>query len=254
VLGDNWYATERSQLDALEAAGARVETVDVRDRDDVERLVSERPDRVYLLAAQASRPISERDPEYTEATNVTGARIVAETVAVQPTPVIYASSLHVYGSGLRGEITPEHPYGPQRDLAHLSKIYAELVLRMHAERAGFDLELLRLGIVYGPSPVEHAAAESQTVVDKFKRLAAEGRDLTVDDEETMIGTVHVDDAARILLEAPHGSGVSAANVVADTVSVGDVARLARGEAATALSSCRYTTPFRYDHRLGEYLG
>ena len=33
-----------------------------------------RPDRVYLLAAQASRPISDEDPDYTEETNVTGAR------------------------------------------------------------------------------------------------------------------------------------------------------------------------------------
>ena len=34
-----------------------------------------------MLAAQASRPISEREPDYTEQTNLTGARRVAEAVA-----------------------------------------------------------------------------------------------------------------------------------------------------------------------------
>ena len=32
VLADNWRATERAQLDALERRGARVETADIRDR------------------------------------------------------------------------------------------------------------------------------------------------------------------------------------------------------------------------------
>jgi nucleoside-diphosphate-sugar epimerase len=49
VLADNWYATRREQLAPLEAAGARVETADIRA--DVTELLAERPDRVFLLAA-----------------------------------------------------------------------------------------------------------------------------------------------------------------------------------------------------------
>ena len=101
---------------------------------------------------------------------------------------------------------PDHPFGPQDDLAHLSKIYGELVLDMHSRRTGFDLATLRLGIVYGPSPVEHERPESQTVVDKFRKLAAAGAELTVDDPAATIGVVHVEDAARILLEAGPGVG------------------------------------------------
>ena len=254
VLADNWYSTDRSQLDGLAARGARVETADIRLREDVERLLGERPDRVYLLAAQASRPLSVRDPDYTEQTNITGVRVVAEAVAVAVVPVVFGSSLHVYGPALRGDIDADHPYGVQGDLAHLSKIYGELVLRMHAERAVFDLALLRLGIVYGPSPVEHEAAESQTVVDKFRRRVAAGEELTVEDPDAVIGVVHVDDVARILLAAPHGNGVSAANVAAESVTVGDLARLATGEeAAGGPAAWRYTSPFEYDHRVAEYL-
>jgi hypothetical protein len=59
--------------------------------------------------------------------------------------------------------------------------------------------------------------------------------------------VHVDDAARILLEAPPG----AANVCAETVTVGQVAALARGEdvAQAPPPRWRYTSDFDYRHRL-----
>ena len=255
TLADNWFATGREQLAGLEAQGATVVTADVRSREDVERLLATGAERVYLLAAQASRPLSERDPDYTEATNVTGVRRVAEAVAAAGgPPVVFASSLHVYGPSPRGTVTAEHPYGRQTDLAHLSKVYAELCLQLYAERGGFDLAIARLGIVYGPSPVEHASPESQTVVDKFRRLAVAGEALPLDDGgRATIGAVHVDDAARILLEAPWTGGVAAANVAAEAVTVADVAALAEGREPAGGASCTFASPFTYRHSLAEYL-
>ena len=246
VLADNWFATERSQVDAI---GARVETADIRE--PVGGLLAEGFDRVYLLAAQASRPLSERDPDYTEQTNVTGTRRVGRAVGETGVPLlVFGSSLHVYGSDLSGEVGPSTPYGRQRDLAHLSKIYGEQALSIEAERHGFGLAILRLGIVYGPSPVEHSAEESQTVVDKFRRLAASGEELPLDDGgRATIGVVHVEDAARILLEARAG----VENVAAETVTVADVAALARGEEPTGGASFTVSSPFSYQHRLADYL-
>jgi nucleoside-diphosphate-sugar epimerase len=251
ILADNWYATGREQLAGLEERGARVETADIRSRKDLDRLLAEQPAAVFLLAAQASRPLAERDPDYTEATNVTGARRVAE--AVGSTPLVYASSAHVYGDDLRGEVGPDRPYGPQRDLSHLSKIYAELCLQLYAQRSGFPLAILRLGIVYGPSPVEHDRAESQTVVDKFRRLAAAREELPLDDGgRATIGVVHVDDAARILLASAGGPVTE--NVVSESLTVADVAALARGEEAGGSPACTFPSPFTYEHRLADYLG
>ncbi len=254
MLADNWYATEPSQLAGLRERGARVETADIRSLADLDRLLAERPARVYLLAAQASRPVAERDPDYTEETNVTGVRRVAEAAAAAGCPpLVFASSLNVYGEA-RGEIGSGHPYGPQRDLAHLSKIYGELCLSLYASRHGFDLEILRLGIVYGPSPVEHDRPESQTVVDKFRRLAAAGEPLPLEDGGgATIGVAHVEDVARILLAAPRGAGISAANVAAETVTVADVAALARGDQASDERRATFATPFAYRHRLADYL-
>ena len=255
VLADNWYATERGQIAALEERGARVETADIRSGEDVDRLLALEPERVYLLAAQASRPIAERDPDYTEETNVTGTRRIGEAVAANGGPrLVFASSLNVYGRELHGDVTATHPYGPQGDLAHLSKIYGELALSMYAARGGFDLTILRLGIVYGPSPVEHSSLESQTVVDKFRRLAAAGEPLPLDyGGRATIGVVHVEDVARIALGESGGNGVTTANLAAETVTVADVAALARGETPPGGASCRFESAYEYRHRLVDYL-
>ena len=251
VLADNWYATQREQLAELEERGARVETADIRNREQIDRLLAEGPERIFLLAAQASRPLSEREPDYTEETNVTGARRVAEAVAARGGPMlVYGSSLHVYGPGLTGDVDANRPYGPQSDLAHLSKVYAELCLGLYARRRGFDLAVLRLGIVYGPSPVEHERPESQTVVDRFRRLAEAGAELPFDDGgRATIGVVHVEDAARILLESDPG----VVNVAAETFTVADVARLARGEEPADEPAFTVRSPFDYRHTVREYL-
>jgi nucleoside-diphosphate-sugar epimerase len=247
VLADNWYATRREQLAGLESRGARVETVDIRNAGDVESLLGRRWDRVYLLAAQASRPLSFEEAGYTEETNVTGARLVAETADA---PVVYGSSLHVYGRSPEGDVDAGRPYGKQHDLSHLSKVYAEQCLGLYAQRRGFPLAVLRLGIVYGPSPVEHERPESVTVVDRFRRLAARGEPLPVDDPAATIGVVHVEDAARILLDAPPET---TENVAAETVTVGDVAALARGEPLPGGARCRFLSPFEYRYCLADYL-
>ena len=256
TLADNWQATDRAQLAALEARGAGVETADIRDRAAVDALLARGFDRLVLLASQASRPLSISDPDYTEETNLIGVRRVAEAVAAAGgPPVVFGSSLHVYGPGLSGTVGADHPYGPQGDLAHLSKIYGELCLRLYAERHGLAVALLRLGIVYGPSPVEHDRPESVTVVDKFRRLAAAGQPLTVEGGgRATIGVVHVEDVARILHDCVPGPGTAAENVAAETVTVGDVAALAEGRAPAGDAAWRFASPFAYEHRLAEYLG
>jgi UDP-glucuronate decarboxylase len=257
VLADNWWATRREQVDALERRGAQVKTVDVREPDAVRTLLEAPFDRVYLLAAQASRPLSFQEPVYTEQTNLVGPRLVAEALAEhgERAALVHASTLHVYGPDPRGEVTAEQPYGRQGDLSHLSKVYTELCLDLYARRHGFELALLRLGIVYGPSPVEHDRAESQTVVDKFRRLVAAGEEPQLDaGGQATIGVVHVEDAARILLGTPSEPGVSVANVAAETVTVRDVARLARGEPAEDDPAWTVASPYSYRHMLTDYLG
>ena len=48
--------------------------------------------------------------------------------------------------------------------------------------------------------------------------------------------------------------MAAANVAAETVTVADVAALARGQPVTRAPSITYTSPFTYEHDLSGYLG
>ena len=124
-------------------------TVDIRNRAAVEELLAAlRPDRVLLLAAQASRPIADREPDRTEEINILGTRRVAEAIGhAEPRPQrgLRLLPARVRPRPGRARSGPSTPTAPQGDLAHLSKIYGELSLRMHAERHGFDVALLRLG-------------------------------------------------------------------------------------------------------------
>ena len=124
---------------------------------------------------------------------------------------------------------------------------------MHARRAGFGLALMRLGIVYGPSPVEHDRPESQTVVDKFRRLAAAGEPLPVDDggrdDRRRARRRRGADPAR----AP-SPGRGRVNVAAETVTVGDVAALAQGAAGARPPNLRYAERrSTYRHTVADYL-
>jgi nucleoside-diphosphate-sugar epimerase len=65
--------------------------------------------------------------------------------------------------------------------------------------------------------------------------------------------VHVEDVARILLAAPAGPGISVANVAAETVTVGDLARLARGERPADEPDWTVSSPFAYRHSVSDYL-
>ena len=68
-----------------------------------------------------------------------------------------------------------------------------------------------------------------------------------------IGVVHVADVARILLDVPPSPEPLVANVAAETVTVADVAALARGEPASGRPACTYLTPFAYRHAVADYL-
>ena len=62
--------------------------------------------------------------------------------------------------------------------------------------------------------------------------------------------MHVEDAARILLEA----GPGAANVAGETVTVADVAALAAASRRRGTPTCTYSSPFEYRHSVRSYLG
>jgi hypothetical protein len=88
---------------------------------------------VYHLAAQPSAAAAAREPELTERSNLSGARVLLQAAHARGATVVFGGSFRVYGDDLVGLSVDEAlPYGRVGDLSHLSKVYAE---QWHDRRA-----------------------------------------------------------------------------------------------------------------------
>ena len=202
---DNGFATDWDVLEGL-AAGAggrfRLRRGDLRQAADVEAAFEAAGpvETVYLLAAQASAHPDAAPAEYTEETNLRGPRLAcAAALRHGRPPVVYGSSFHAYGAGLTGVVDESRPYGAQRDLAHLSKIYAEKLGEMYAGTQGLRFAPVRLGIVYGPGPVTKRDLRFVTVPHAFCLRVLAGHPLPIHPSGLApLGFVHLEDAVAAL--------------------------------------------------------
>ena len=256
ALADDWSATERWQVNGAGGGRARPSTPSTSATGRPSTRCSptcgptascSSPPRPAGRSPTASRTARRRSTS-------SASRRVAEAIgALDPSPgVVFGSSLHVYGPGLEGEIGPEQPYGPQGDLAHLSKVYGELSLRMHAQRHGFDARDRAAGDrLRALARASTPGRTRSTVVDKFRRMAATGEPLTLDGGgRATIGVVHVADAARILLDpvprAPRTSWPRRSRWPTSP-------RSPRAARPPGTPGGRSPRPTRYAHRVAEYL-
>ena len=141
-----------------------------------------------------------------------------------------------------GVVDEATPYGRIGDLSHLSKVYAEKLLEMYALTRGLRCLALRFGVVYGLSPVLKTDERFMTAPNKFCRQAARGEPLTVHGGgRTLVGWVHVADAARAALAAAghHGfTGYAPLNVVGEVASLATLAGYVREAGAARGLSVR----------------
>ena len=165
------------------------------------------------------------------------------------------SSLHVYGAALEGEVGPEHPYGAQGDLAHLSKIYAELCLAAVRERGRLRARHSSAGDRLRPEP---GRARPPGVADRRRQVQAAGRRGRAADagrrrpghDRRRARRGRGADPARIAAL----SARRIENVVAETTDGGRRGGAARGgPRAGRQPRCTFSSPFEYHHRVAEYL-
>jgi UDP-glucuronate 4-epimerase len=229
VVGlDNFYSTPRGALATLgETPGLTLLEGDVAEARDVarafDRAAGDGPVTVYHLAAQPSAAAAAREPDYTERTNLVGARLVLEAAGDRHARVVFGGSFRVYGDDLVGRVVDEEtPYGRVGDLSHLSKLYVEQLGRM----LGLPFVSVRLGVVYGLAPVMKAVPRFMTVPHVFCQRAAHGEALQVQQDRPM-AFVHVADAARALMaaaELPDEGPWQVVNAAPEVMTVGAVAR------------------------------
>ena len=231
---ENYFCTPQADVQRALPPGAVLIQGDVARPADVERAFAavdaDQALTVFHLAAQPSASIAARDPETTERTNLTGARLVLEAARQRRARAVLAGSFRVYGDNLDGQsVTEDAPYGSVGDLSHLSKIYIEHLARM----VRVPCVSVRLGVTYGVSPIMKTDAPFMTVPNLFCQRAAAGEPLMVL-ENRAVAFIHVDDAARALLAAADlpldddTGAFRAVNAAPEVSTIGALARLVQG--------------------------
>lgn len=228
VALDNFYSTPRESVAATLPECVSFIEGDVADPQVVAAAFRKATaDRaadltVYHLAAQPSAAAAMREPDVTERSNLSGARVVLEAARDRAAKVVFGGSFRVYGDDLLGQtIDEETPYGRVGDLSHLSKIYVEQLGRM----LGGDFISVRLGVTYGLSPIMKNTPAFMTVPNLFCQRATQGEALEVL-EDRPLAFIHVDDAvSALLLAAEHAEpGWQVFNAAPEVATIGQIAR------------------------------
>lgn len=250
VVGvDNFFSTDAGTVRALAARpGFTFVRGSIASPRTLERAFAAAPvETLFALAAQASAHPAAASPRYTETTNLLAPRFLFEAAAAHGVrAVVYASSFRVYGDVPLWQARETDHYGRFGDLSHLSKVYAEKLLEMHAHRRGLLGRSLRLGLVYGVGPVMKTDARFMTAPNKFCLQAVRGETLAVSEGGLRPqALIHVADAARALRYAaalPDTAPYLALNAVAEAATMLEVAEIVQREAAAVGLTVRISSP------------
>ncbi len=181
--------------------GVREHLGDVRDLDVTRAVMAEaRPDVVFHLAAQASVPVSMRDPATDVLVNVLGSVHVAQAAAEAGARriVFFSTGGALYGAPRVLPATEDTPIAPDA-VYGASKIAAEHELGALCRHLGIELSVLRPGNIYGPG--QDAAGESGVVAIFSSRMLA-GEPVTIfGDGSQQRDYVYVDDVVEAALLA-----------------------------------------------------
>ena len=144
--------------------GVNVVKGDIRNKEELNK-VAEDCDFIVHTAAQPAMTISVEDPELDISTNVNGTFNVLEAARKQDCPVVFCSTVHVYGPDINKslkegptrftrnppEITEDEPIlqGTMTPL-HASKRTGELYVRVFNETYGLKTAAYRFTGLYGP--------------------------------------------------------------------------------------------------------
>ncbi len=192
-------------------AAARLVEMDLGDAALVDLFLAERPEVVNHHAANASVPVSVRDPSFDARQNVLGTLNVLEAARrAEVSKVIYISSGGaMYGNPQYLPADEEHPSNPVSPYA-LSKHTGERYVRLYAQQYGLRWTGLRYANVYGPrqDPFGEAGVIAIFCQNLLDGIAPE---IHWDGEQTR-DFVYVGDCARANLAALQAGDGQAYNV------------------------------------------
>ena len=206
LAGDGWSVSGLSLAPPGDPAepppGGVVEYLaDIRDLEATRAIVAEaQPEVVFHLAAQASVPVSMRDPATDVLTNVLGSVHVAQAAAEAGARriVFFSTGGALHGAPRSLPANEDSPLAPD-SVYGASKIAAEHELGALCRHHGIELSVLRPGNIYGPG--QDAAGESGVVAIFSSRMLV-GEPVTIfGDGSQQRDYVYVDDVVEAALLA-----------------------------------------------------
>lgn len=150
--------------DYLLRIGVGIVNGDIRDIKDLENHGHD-CDYIVNCAAQPTMTLSAEDPVLDFETNVLGPLNILEVAREYSIPTAFCSSIHVYGTGINGDLTEgqrryyrlpvtineEHPVlTGQLTPLHASKRSMEIYIQTYAATYGINAVCFRLTGIYGP--------------------------------------------------------------------------------------------------------
>ena len=217
IVVDNLSTGKRENVNPA----ARLVHMDITDVSLAELFLAERPDVVNHQAANASVPISVRDPVFDARQNVLGTLNVIEAARQAGVgKVIYVSSGGaMYGNPQYLPADEDHPSDPVSPYA-LSKHTGERYVRLYGQQHGLRWTCLRYANVYGPrqDPLGEAGVIAIFCQNVLDGVAPE---IHWDGEQTR-DFVYVGDCARahlVALDAGDGQAYNVGTGVGTSVNL-----------------------------------
>lgn len=236
---DDFSTGRRSRVDSL--PGVEVVEGDITDPAAVESALAG-VTRVAHLAAMASVPRSEEEPDRAAAVNVRGTlEVLGASRRAGVSALVYASSCSVYGDGGSAVLRESDPVNPSSVYA-ATKLAGERHVVVHHRAGGPPGVALRFFNVYGAG--QPADSPYSGVIARFSAVARAGErpEIHGDGGQTR-DFVHVSDVCSALLTALDRAGQGAGGEVINVgygrrTSVLDIWRIV-AEAAGADAAPRF---------------
>ncbi|MGH3050173.1 MAG: NAD-dependent epimerase/dehydratase family protein [Gaiellaceae bacterium] len=215
-----------SRLEALEAAGVRVDVQDARDYDALSRTLDRlRPDVVVQLAAVAHANRSNKDPFSTfdhSLRTLENALDVSRSIGVER--FVYLSSSMVYGNFQTPTVDEEHPLDPIGIYGAL-KFSGERIVIAYNQVFDQGYTIVRPSALYGPGCV------SKRVVQLFIEHALAGVPLRIDgDGGERLDFSYVDDVVEgicLAIASPRGANETFNITAGNARSINDLVAAVR---------------------------
>lgn len=173
---------------------------DVRDREIVQQIISEKFDVIVHLAAQTMVDVSIKEPFFDASENIMGTLNVLEAARQCGARVIFASTAAAYGDVAETDLPvkesqalhPQSFYG-------LTKVGAEKYLQLYHDIYGLDYVACRFANVYGERQGDKGEGG---VISIFAKRIAAGEDISIfgDGEQTR-DFIYAGDIARGICKA-----------------------------------------------------